>query len=246
MKKYVVSQIGEFHLNHNEDSSAIVEIGEDRILIAVMDGCSMGKESHFVSTLIAKLLRKIGKEISFREFAERARKEVSECLEEVLQKLFEDLRHLQNTLHLSREEILSTLILGILDTRQNAVELIAVGDGLVCCNKELIEYEQDDQPDYLGYHLSEDFSSWFQNQTQKLRFKNVEDLSISTDGIFTFRNFDAKRYPGITEEEIVNYLLIDEKGADEEHMLKKKILQMENEFGLKPSDDLTIIRIRTK
>lgn len=74
MKKYAISKIGEFHINHNEDSSAITEIGDDKIMIAVMDGCSMGKESHFASTLIAKLLRKIGKEISFRDFAEKTKK----------------------------------------------------------------------------------------------------------------------------------------------------------------------------
>ena len=73
-EEYEISKIGEFHTNHNEDSSSITEIGEDKIMIAVMDGCSMGKESHFASTLIAKLLRKIGKEISFKEFVERTKK----------------------------------------------------------------------------------------------------------------------------------------------------------------------------
>ncbi|MEZ5044991.1 MAG: protein phosphatase 2C domain-containing protein [Saprospiraceae bacterium] len=244
MKKYEISKIGEFHTNHNEDSSSITEIGDDKIMIAVMDGCSMGKESHFASTLIAKLLRKIGKEISFRLFAERTKKETSECLKEVLQKLFEDLKQMKNKLHLEREEILSTLILGIFDKQKKEIELITVGDGLICCNGQLTEYEQDDKPDYLGYHLVEEFRDWFQSQTQKLSLKNVEDLSISTDGIFTFKNFDGKEYAEITEEEIVKYLLIDDKGADEENMLKKKILEIENKFGLKPSDDLTIIRIK--
>lgn len=244
MKKYEISKIGEFHTNHNEDSSSITEIGEDKIMIAVMDGCSMGKESHFASTLIAKLLRKIGKEISFRAFAERTKKETSEYLEEILEKLFEDLKQLKNKLHLEREEILSTLILGIFDKRQREIELITVGDGLICCNGKLIEYEQDDKPDYLGYHLGEEFRKWLKNQTQKLNLKNVEDLSISTDGIFAFKNFDGKEYAKITEEEIVNYLLIDEKGSEEENMLKKKVLEIENKYGLKPSDDLTIIRLK--
>lgn len=145
MKKYEISKIGGFHTNHNEDSIAITEIGEDKIMIVVMDACSMGKESHFASTLIAKLLRKIGKEISFREFAERTKKKTSEHLEGISQKLFEDLKHLKNKLHLEREEILSTLILGIFDKEQKEIELITVGDGLICCYGELIEYEQDDK-----------------------------------------------------------------------------------------------------
>lgn len=244
MKKYQISNIGEFHINHNEDSSAITEIGEDKILIAVMDGCSMGKESHFASTLIAKLLRKIGKEISFRAFAEKTKKESREYLEEVLKTLFEELKQIKNQLHLEREEVLSTLILGIFDKQEREIELITVGDGLICCNGELIEYEQGDKPDYLGYHLGEEFRNWFQNQSQKLSLKNIKDLSISTDGIFTFKNFDGKEYAKITEEEITKYLLIDDKGADEENMLKKKVLAIENKYGLIPSDDLTIIRIK--
>lgn len=75
MKKYELSKIGEFHTNHNEDSSTITEIGEDIILIAVLDGCTMGKESHFASTLLVKLLRKIGKEISYRKFIEGTKNE---------------------------------------------------------------------------------------------------------------------------------------------------------------------------
>jgi len=243
MEKYELSKIGEFHINHNEDASAISEVGNDKILIAVMDGCSMGKESHFASTLISKLLRKIAKEISFREFAEKTKKKTNEYLEEVLERLFEDLRLLKNQLHLEREETLSTLILGIFDKQQKEIELITVGDGLICCNGELYEYEQDDKPDYLGYLLGEEFKSWLKNQSQKLSLKNVEDLSISTDGIFTFKNFDGKEYDTITEGEIINYLLIGGRGANKGNMLKKKMTEIENKFGLKPSDDLTIIRI---
>lgn len=72
----------------------------------------------------------------------------------------------------------------------------------------------------------------------------MEYLSISTDGNFTFKNFDGKEYAEITEEEIVNYLLFDEKYSNEENMLKKKLLEIENKYGLTPSDDLTIIRIK--
>lgn len=246
MKKYELSIIGEFHINHNEDSSAITEIGEDKILIAVMDGCSMGKESHFASTLIAKLLRKIGKEISYKEFAERTKKEPEEYLQEILNQLFQELRQIKNQLHLEVEEILSTLILGILDKTKKEIELITIGDGLICYNGEIIEYEQDDKPDYLGYHLGEEFNNWFQDQSQKFSLKNIDNLSISTDGIFTFKNFDGKEYNEISEEEIIEYLLIDEKWANQGNMLNKKVSEIEDKYGLKPSDDLTIIRIIIK
>jgi len=88
MKIYKLSTIGEFHTNHNEDATAITEIGINRTLVAVMDGCSMGKESHFASTLIAKLIRKIGKEIEYKAFIEKTKTPISKLLKEVLNQLF--------------------------------------------------------------------------------------------------------------------------------------------------------------
>ena len=49
MVKFEFTQIGEFHINHNEDFLVSHEIGKDKMMIAVMDGCTMGTESHFAS-----------------------------------------------------------------------------------------------------------------------------------------------------------------------------------------------------
>ena len=140
--------------------------------------------------------------------------------------------------------MLSTLILGIVDKPKKGIELLTIGDGLICCNGNYHDYDQDNKPDYLGYHLDEDFSSWYQNQLQKLSLEEVKDISISTDGIFSFKKFDGKDYDPITEKEIIEYLLVDENWADQEHMLKKKLSKIENHYGMRPSDDLTIIRMR--
>ena len=244
MKKYELSVIGAFHTNHNEDASTIIEIGEDRLLIAVMDGYSMGKESHFASTLIAKLLRKIGKEISFRAFVEKTKRKLDEELQEIMKQLFQELMQLKHQLHLEKTELLSTLMIGVLDKGSKDIEFLTVGDGLICYDGKRIEYEQDDKPDYLGYHLGEEFDTWYENQFQRLSLKNVTDWSIATDGIFTFKNFDGQRYEPISETEIVEYFLIDENWMLQETMLKKKLLHIENTYGLQPSDDLTIIRIK--
>lgn len=242
MRIYKLSTIGEFHTNHNEDATAITEIGKDRTLMAVMDGCSMGKESHFASTLIAKLIRKIGKELSYKAFIEKTKAPLNNLLKEILNQLFLDLIQLKNQLHLQEEEILSTLIIGIIDEHENEVLILTIGDGLVCANGNLFEYEQDDKPDYLGYHLKEEFNQWYNNQSQLLDLKNVKDLSISTDGIFTFKNFDGKEYPNISEENIIESLLIDSNWKHQENRLAKKVLEIKNKFGLIPSDDLTILR----
>ena len=71
MQKYELTQIGSFHTNHNEDSLITHKIGNHKLLIAVMDGCSMGIESHFASTLIAKILKKLALEFYYLEFAKK-------------------------------------------------------------------------------------------------------------------------------------------------------------------------------
>ena len=243
MRKYELTKIGEFHTNHNEDYFMSTEIGSNKVMISVMDGCSMGTDSHFASTLIGKILKKISTEIYYKEFAEKIKNPIDEILKEVTHRLFQKLKELKNELNLDRDELLSTMILGIVDREEKIAEIITIGDGLVICDGVITEYEQDNKPDYLGYHLGENFEDWYENQNQRLKLDKIEDLSISTDGIFTFKKFDTEEYDEVTESEIVDYLLIDRQGRESENMLLKKMIKIEKKWGLKPSDDLTIIRL---
>jgi len=243
MKIFEYSQIGEFHLNHNEDHSVICEIGKNKMLIAVMDGCTMGEESHFASSLIGKILRKISKVKYYQEFIEKSDEGLMEIQQEVLRKLFIDLREVKNYLDLERNELLSTLILGIVDFRLRESELIAIGDGLIMYNGEKEEYEQDNKPDYLGYHLNECFDDWYEKQKQKLSLSSLSDLSLSTDGIFSFKQFDPEKSDLIEEQAIIENLLQRRIEKDESNILKKEVIKIEKRYGYKPSDDLTIIRM---
>jgi len=243
MKKYELTKIGEFHTNHNEDYLISNEIGFNKIMIAVMDGCSMGIDSHFASTLIGKILKKVSTEIHYKEFAEKTENSIEQILKEVTRSLFHKLKELKNELSLERDELLSTMILGIVDREEKVAEIITIGDGLIICDGVITEYEQDNKPDYLGYHLSGKFEDWYEKQNQRLRLSKIEDLSISTDGIFTFKKFDAEEYDQVTESEIIDYLLIDRQEKESKNMLLKKIIRIEKKWGLKPSDDLTIIRL---
>ena len=104
MKIHHISTIGTFHTNHNEDHFIIAEITDRYQLLAVMDGCSMGTESHFASTLVKKLLHKISKELNFKAFAERQEETAESYLKTVLGQLFHQLVRLKNELLLEREE----------------------------------------------------------------------------------------------------------------------------------------------
>lgn len=130
--------------------------------------------------------------------------------------------------------------MGVIDTESRSGEFLCIGDGLICIDNQLYEFEQDNKPDYLGYHLSEEFNSWYNNQQQRIAAQHIHDFSLATDGIFTFNKFDNKTYtsPG----NVVEYLLFDAEGSNNGNMLNSKLLDIQNNWGLKPGDDLAIIR----
>jgi len=241
MKIFTTLQIGEYHINNCEDYLLTAEIGKNKILCAVMDGCTMGTDSYFVATLTGKILRKIAKEYGFLEFAEKQQKGIAELLKMVLKNLFENLRDFKNQLQLEREEVLSTLLLAIVDTYNKDVEFICIGDGLICIDDVLFEFEQGDRPDYFGYHLAEDFESWYVSQTQKISRNEISNFSLATDGIFTFQKFDTAVYN--EPKDVLDFLLKDEEGKDNLNMLNKKMIQIKRNWGLKPTDDLAIVRV---
>jgi len=157
--------------------------------------------------------------------------------------LFEELSNLNRQLDLKSDEILSTLILGVVDLQNNSAEIVIIGDGLIHVNGKNIEYENDNKPDYIGYHLNMDKNLWFQTRTQKLSVDKINDLTISTDGIHTFKNFDGKSYEETNQEEIMSKFFESKKELDNTNKLKKTLIEIKNENGLMPSDDLTMIRV---
>ncbi len=244
MKIYTTLQIGEFHTNYCEDFLIKEQLASNEILIAVLDGCTMGTESVFASILYGKILRKIAKEKFYQEFISKENQEVNlqSKLKIILQKLIEDTKEIKNKLGLETNELLSTLILGIINTKNYKAEIITIGDGLICVDGKVTEYEQNNTPDYLGYHLIEDFEEFYKNQHQKLSVSLFSDLSICTDGIFTFKNLENKKYQK-NESEIINYLLIDNQEAEFDNFMDRKIRNLKKMNHI-VTDDLAIIRIR--
>lgn len=234
--------MGEHHTNHCEDYAVVESLGKNKWLCAVMDGCTMGRDSYFASTLVGKLLRKIALEKSYQAFYEpREETTVEADVKEVLGKLMAALKEVKSRLLLKDDELLTTLILAVLDTGRDVGQVIVVGDVLVGINGQLTEYEHNNLPDYLGYHLGEDFERWYGKQKQVLPIDGILDISLSTDGIFTFSNYDRKQYP--EQKDPLNYLLTDTQDAELDSMLTKKFLFLAQQCGIKLTDDLGIIRI---
>ncbi len=243
MKPYTLLQIGTFHTTHCEDDLITAEVGPGRHLLAVMDGCTMGTDSHLPSTLCAKLLRKIARELDFAAFRERNQMDLRELQQVILRRLFEELRFLQNHIQLEKSELLCTLILALVDVKTQTAEVIVVGDGWVDCNGIGTEFEQDNRPDYLGYHLHEDFEEWYAAQTQRLSLADVRDLSIASDGILSFQQAVVGEFEPIAVEGIVQALLRDTEGCNATTMLQARLKDIAQRHGQRPTDDLAILRV---
>jgi hypothetical protein len=243
MRIYQFTKTGDHHINHCEDYTITDTPGTDKLLCAVMDGCTMGTDSYFASTLTGKLLRKIAIERRFQAFYEKTTPPDCKAeLKEILRRLMEELRTVKNLLFLNLDELLTTLILGVFDLQKNEGFILTVGDGLVCVNGVYAEYQQNNIPDYLGYHLSEDFETWFSSQHQVLTVNTLHDISLSTDGILTFAPYDHGLYN--ISKDPVDYLLLDCSDEEMANMLLKKTTFLEQLCGIRPTDDLGIVRLR--
>jgi len=195
----------------------------------------MGTESYLIANLVGKCLRKIGHEIDYDEFVTKNKESLPALQKNTLQKLFLMLKNLKNELQLADNEMLCTLNLLLSDIELRQAEVIAIGDGVVVHNTHIQEYEQHNLPDYLGYHLYQNFEDWCAKQIQKLSLTNIQDISISSDGIYTFDEDNEQLY--------IEYLCIDTAGMAHKNMLQTKIGIIEKQKNKKTKDDIGIIRI---
>lgn len=243
MNIYSTLQIGSFHSNHCEDFTLTSQLGSGKRLIAVMDGCTMGEESVFASILVGKILKSISKKYYYQHFMEsQENRDLKYYLKEILRELVAEIKQIKNQLGLETNELLTTMILGIVDENKSDAELIVIGDGLISVNGKHTEFEQGDKPDYLAYHLIKNFDTWFDEQKQFLSVHSFSDLSICTDGIYTFKNFGNSNEQ--KEENVFkSFLLKDLEGSEQENFLANKLLYIREEWKHAPSDDLAIIRM---
>ncbi|WP_196893156.1 protein phosphatase 2C domain-containing protein [Aureivirga marina] len=238
MNSFNLLKIGSFHTNNCEDFLVEEKIAKNLKLIAVMDGCSMGTESSFASTLFGKILRKIAKDFYYQEFVSATEKSIDFILKNVVSKLFFELKQIKNQLHLETNELLSTLILGITNIETQKTTIICIGDGMIYTEKEVFIFDQNDKPDYLAYHLQEDFENWYTNFPQKMKLSTFEKLIIATDGIFSFKNlkFRNKEWK---EDKVIDFLLNENIKSGQE--LYQKIQELEVDYHHVLTDDLALI-----
>lgn len=242
MKIYSAIQIGDYHFNNCEDALYIGEFGKDKVVCAVMDGCTTAIDSQFASLLVGKILKKIVIEKGYKDMIDKneAAMTLEQHLKSILRGLFSELKTIKNQLLLDPKELLTTLILLLIDKTSDKGIVLAIGDGFVNINGKTTEFEQDNKPDYLGFHISEDFEEFYSLQNQKLLFDKISDVSIATDGIFSFTKIHKKS----TEEiDVIDFLARNKDNNETADMLSLKLKALEMDFGQKPTDDFSMIRI---
>ncbi|MDN5479806.1 MAG: hypothetical protein L0G39_23005, partial [Chryseobacterium sp.] len=70
----------------------------------------------------------------------------------------------------------------------------------------------------------------------------MKDVSIATDGILSFTKI--KKTDNTEEKiDIPQFLMTERSFIDTDEMLNRKLKKLEHHYGLKPTDDLAIIRM---
>ncbi|TGD79310.1 protein phosphatase 2C domain-containing protein [Hymenobacter wooponensis] len=244
MKIYQLLKRGEYHTDFCEDFSVAQAVSSSVVLCAVLDGCTMGRESHFEATLGAKILRKVIKERQYRAFYGEAATGpgLERELREIMVEVFQEFRQMRNQLLLDTSELLTTLVIALLRTDTGEVYGMALGDAVIALNGQIMRFEQHNKPNYLAYHLGQDVDTWYAHQKQIFRATSCSDLSLATDGIYSFQPINDC---SPTEPlDIAQFLLVDPELAERDEMLHIKVKRLENRFSLKPTDDLAIVRVR--
>jgi len=245
---YSLLKQGADHKNWCEDFNFFHDYEGQYFVSAVFDGCSSGRDSHFASTLFARLFENTCKE--HMVLGDETPKELSKQL---LYSFSCRLKRVKEDLGLNTNDLLATIILLVRDVRDNSGYIAVIGDGFVSINGQRHEIEQSNAPNYIAYHLGDindlsSFENWYDGIVETPRFaKNVidftvpqiRDVTIATDGITSYvPNHGVS--PDI--EDPAAYLSEDIRFLGNPTMLERKVNILRNK-GWNHRDDLGIYRI---
>lgn len=182
---------GEDHETFCEDFA--IEFQNDKYHYGViLDGCSSGVESHFASTLFAKIFK--------QTFRNNATLEDIPSFEarSVMLKFYKRLKEVSEILNLNLNELHSTIIFSVYSKETRDLFVYNFGDGVICVDDEIIElentvYDNPNAPHYfvndtLGKNLqTHDVYGWLLSHYGQRSFKNVSNFMIASDGLTTFK-----------------------------------------------------------
>ncbi|MFN8258324.1 MAG: protein phosphatase 2C domain-containing protein [Bacteroidales bacterium] len=233
---------GENHKDFCQDFVLAYELSERYAVYGVFDGCSSGIDSHFASTLTAKVFK-----AEFEYLEPENYETTREALNRAIMHAIESLSGIRDNLLLETDELLSTAILLFIDKIDQSGDIIVIGDGMVAINGKIHRIEQENVPDYLAYYLDqintfEDFEKWLQEHAIHFHIDKIDDIVISTDGIYSFQKVNSETAENNAPEP-ADFMFLNEMLIGNPSMLSRKCNILKNKFGLVNFDDLGIIRI---
>lgn len=168
----MLSTLNVISRQHNScEDSVWVKSNSSYIWGVVADGCSTGVKSHFASQAIAYIVENHLPALNTRN--------------ESVFLLREKLNKLKDLMQISHMSLLSTCTLFCYDIRNKQLRIRLFGDGVFYINDIEFVINQDNRPDYLGYHLLDDIPTFtnYLNKYPESVFDNVERFMICSDGI---------------------------------------------------------------
>lgn len=242
MEVYQLIRKGEMHKVFCEDFLLATKVNDQYAVYGVFDGCSSGTDSHLASALLAKIVR--------RELQRHVNKSINilkQLLSETIYSTMQTLRNIRDNLFLKNDELLSTIILLLVDNYSKSAQILVFGDGFISINGDSTIIDQNNTPDYLAYHLDEidsiqDFERWLKEKARLFEISEIQDLSISTDGINSFQtteiiNEDAAQiFPS-------EYFANDTFLLQNKSMLARKYNILRTKYRMVNQDDIAMIRI---
>lgn len=244
MNIYSMICAGKYHPVNGEDFLFQHHLDDSWFVAAVMDGCSAGKESHFASILYAKSISKsCGNLIDRKENMNASEWKVmknTDIKEQILRQLFEDLNKIKSTLNLQVEEILCTLSLLVLNTNDRTASITLSGDGIFACNGKIDEIDQENTPDYLGYHLDKSFDNFIQNHTISMTFDHIHNIAIATDGLGKLRKNPMDHSHQLDP---MDFFLNEVPPSDQPTYFQKQLNKIIETNEYIPYDDISMIRV---
>ncbi len=233
MKVDQFTQKGFFHNLHTEDALFYTSIKDPWFIAAVMDGCSSGKESYFMSTLYCKILEKTTASLTDEFLNDKATS--PQILNEfILEDVFNTAKQTCELLELDTIEILSTLILMVYNKDSQEICINVSGDGCFSINNKIINIDQNNVPDFMGYHFNLPFQTWLKNHTKTYSESDVQSAFIATDGVT--KTINEKRKP--PEDFLLEYFLTN---THTKISLIDRYSKLMKSKRLIPADDIAII-----
>jgi hypothetical protein len=247
---------GSNHDLHCEDDFMTHET-EKYLICACFDGCSSGINSHIASYNHKKLLKEAIDDYCFfrtREIFLDWDQNISKC---ILDSLYDSIYEMNFEMG---KEMLSTVLLLVVNKETEEYEITFCGDGVCCVDGEYTDIHDPNgdtvwylstvytpQPIDTPCNKTKTFRQFFEeyyNLCPKKSGKGFNSISISTDGIDTFKNQFGQK------TEAREYFCNNDKFSNLENQLKRlyniftKGLNTEEKIPCVNQDDFTLISLK--